>query len=283
MKKQLIREALRQLILSLGIFALLFLVLIPIEIVHSENDLLHWDDPAFVIGIFASIVGTAYVLTIRNPNNYFGFYGGIMMSVLLSVQFWLNGQIDMTILYLCIFTPFMVRSLVSWRKRLLAPVSNEVEEAFVPAFLGKTGFILSQLIALGLLTADYLFVTYCVNHDTLADQILMKTIGGIVIASSFLANFWMIYKKNDTWICWVIFNLSSIIYFAILPQPNIFLIVLNAVMLFINGSAQIAWLRVTPLDNFGWAGDYEYMSRIDDRYRAFKEKQRQKHVHKKEE
>ncbi len=280
MKKQLIREALRQFIFSLGIFALLFLVLIPIEIVRPETDLLHWDDPAFVIGIFASIVGTAYVLTIRNPNNYFGFYGGIMMSVLLSVQFRLNGQIDMTILYLCIFTPFMVHSLVSWRKKLLTPVSDETGKAFVPAFLGKTGFALSQLTALVLLTADYLFITYCVNHDTIADQILMKTISGIVIASSFLANFWMIYKKNDTWICWVIFNLSSIIYFAVLPHPNIFLIVLNTVMLFINGSAQIAWLRVTPLDNFGWAGDYEHMSRIADQHRAFMEKQRQKHVHK---
>ena len=36
----------------------------------------------------AGIIGSAYVLTVKNPNNYFGFALGVIMSLLLAIQFY---------------------------------------------------------------------------------------------------------------------------------------------------------------------------------------------------
>ena len=42
--------------------------------------LLKWHDPAWVVGIPASIIGVAYILTVRDPQNYTGFFAGIVIE-----------------------------------------------------------------------------------------------------------------------------------------------------------------------------------------------------------
>ena len=124
------------LLLSAGIYAVLFVVLLVIERLCEplRGVLLQWDSAAFIVGIPASVVGTAYVLTIRNPQNYTGFIGGIVMAVLLGTQFALQGNYDLTFLQIGIFIPFMLLSLITWRKKLAATTGgagvSPAEKAF---------------------------------------------------------------------------------------------------------------------------------------------------------
>lgn len=246
------KELGRSMLLSLLVYALLFAALYGLESIFPSlhHRLLTWYTPeksfdwAFLVGIPASIIGTGYVLAIRNPQNYTGFYMGIVMSLLLAFQLYLEGSYDLVCLYVFVFVPFMLASLFKWRKAALALAKDGKDELFAPAFLAPAKQALVLLVALLIIASDYAFVTLCVNHDAWADDVLVKLAGAVLIASAVLANFLLIYKKNDVWVCWVIYCLTGILLFAVLG--NAFSVVMFVTMLIVNLSAQIAWLRKTP-------------------------------------
>ena len=268
MRKKLYKELGRMLLLSAGIYAVLFVVLLVVERFCEplRGMLLQWESAAFIVGIPASVVGTAYVLTIRNPQNYTGFIGGIVMAVLLGTQFALQGNYDLTFLQIGIFIPFMVLSLITWRKKLAAttgsaggtsrPVGHvspaEVTQAtettpttaapFRPEYLHGWRQWLTLTLALLIIVADYVFTTLVLNHDAWADQWLLKLAGAVMIASSVMANFWLIYQKMDAWIWWVVYSLAGILFYVLLG--NIYCIVLFLFYLVINASAFLAWQRL---------------------------------------
>lgn len=134
--KQLWIEFGRMLLLSVGLFGVLFGVLYAMEwcVPAWRGVLLQWDCAAFCIGIPASVVGVGYVLTIKNPQNYTGFYGGILMSALLATQFFLQGNYDLVVLQLGVFVPFMTKSILAW-KHSSGQASTDNEESFVPQYL----------------------------------------------------------------------------------------------------------------------------------------------------
>lgn len=233
------------LLLSVGIYAALFMVLQAVEWFCEplRGVLLQWDSAAFIVGIPASVVGTAYVLTIRNPQNYTGFLGGIAMAVLLGTQFALQGNYDLTFLQIGIFIPFMLLSLITWRKKLEATPSTETtEKPFRPAYLHGWRQGLTLTLALLIIVADYAFITLVLNHDAWADQWLLKLAGAVMIASSVMANFWLIYQKMDAWIWWILYSLAGILFYVLLG--NIYCIVLFLFYLVINVSAFVAWQRL---------------------------------------
>lgn len=247
-------------VLSMVIYVVLFVALWLMEMAHPalKGELLQWNDLAFIVGIPASVLGTAYVLTIRNPKNYLGFYLGVAMSVLLAWQFYLQGSYDLVILYIAIFIPFQLRSLFRWRKDTME--EHEDEGAFMPEFLSKKHALFTQLIAITIVAIDYVIATKVINHDGWLDNSAIKVAGACTIASSFLANFWMIYKKNDAWLCWVFYCTAGLVLFILIG--NIFSIVLFLIMLVINMNAQFAWLKITGLDHFGWMGNRERIERL---------------------
>ena len=233
------------LLLSVGIYAALFMVLLVVERLCEplRGMLLQWDSAAFIVGIPASVVGTAYVLTIRNPQNYTGFLGGIAMAVLLGTQFALQGNYDLTFLQIGIFIPFMLLSLITWRKKLEAmQPTDTTEKPFRPAYLHGWRQGLTLTLALLIIVADYTFITLVLNHDAWADKWLLKLSGAVMIASSVMANFWLIYQKMDAWIWWILYSLAGILFFVLLG--NIYCIVLFLFYLVINASAFVAWQRL---------------------------------------
>ena len=233
------------LLLSVGIYAALFVVLLVVERLCEplRGVLLQWDSAAFIVGIPASVVGTAYVLTIRNPQNYTGFLGGIAMAVLLGTQFALQGNYDLTFLQIGIFIPFMLLSLITWRKKLnTAPSAETAAKPFRPAYLHGWRQGLTLTLALLIIVADYAFTTRVLNHDAWADQWLLKLAGAVMIASSVMANFWLIYQKMDAWIWWILYSLAGILFYVLLG--NIYCIVLFLFYLVINASAFVAWQRL---------------------------------------
>lgn len=233
------------LLLSVGIYAALFVVLQAVEWFCEplRGVLLQWDSAAFIVGIPASVVGTAYVLTIRNPQNYTGFIGGIAMAVLLGTQFALQGNYDLTFLQIGIFIPFMLLSLITWRKKLnTTPSTETAEKPFRPEYLHGWRQGLTLTLALLIIVADYAFTTRVLNQDAWADQWLLKLAGAVMIASSVMANFWLIYQKMDAWIWWILYSLAGILFYVLLG--NIYCIVLFLFYLVINVSAFVAWQRL---------------------------------------
>ena len=233
------------LLLSVGIYVALFVVLLAVEWFCEplRGVLLQWDSAAFIVGIPASVVGTAYVLTIRNPQNYTGFLGGIAMAVLLGTQFALQGNYDLTFLQIGIFIPFMLLSLITWRKKLnTTPSTETAAKPFRPAYLHGWRQGLTLMLALLIIVADYAFTTRVLNHDAWADQWPLKLSGAMMIASSVMANFWLIYQKIDAWIWWILYSLAGILFY-VLPG-NIYCIVLFLFYLVINASAFVAWQRL---------------------------------------
>ena len=166
MKKTLWKEFARNTLISLGIFSALFLILYIVEwaVLSFSGMLLQWHDPAFVVGIPASVIGMAYVLTIRNPKNYTGFVGGMVMAVLLARQFFLLGSYDLVILQLAVFFPFLLISFVRWRRQTLSLCA--AEQPFYPKWLPLGQRLISLLLLVAIIVADYALATLVIQHNT---------------------------------------------------------------------------------------------------------------------
>lgn len=203
--------------------------------------LLQWHDSAFVVGIPASVIGVAYVLTIRNPKNYTGFVGGMVMAVLLATQFFLLGNYDLVILQLAVFFPFMLMSFLRWRRQTLT--LSDREQPFHPEWLPTGQMLVSLLLLVAIIVADYALATLVIQHNDWSDNIILKLIGGLMIASSTLANFILIYQKIDAWLWWTVYALAGMMFYALIG--NAFSFVLFTVFLLVNGAAGIAWIKAS--------------------------------------
>jgi nicotinamide riboside transporter PnuC len=243
MKKTFWKELGKQILLSMGIFSALFLILYIVEwaVPSFSGVLLQWHDPAFVVGIPASVIGVAYVLTIRNPKNYTGFAGGMVMAVLLATQFYLLGSYDLVILQLAVFFPFLLISFVRWRRQTLGLCA--AEQPFYPEWLPLGQRLISLLLLVVIILADYALATLVIQHNAWSDNIILKLVGGLMIASSTLANFILIYQKIDAWLWWLVYALSGMVFYALIG--NAFSFVLFSVFLFVNGGAGLAWIKVS--------------------------------------
>ena len=240
MKTKLWKEFGCQILISVGIYSTLFLMLYIIEscALATKGTLLQWDDPAFIVGIPASVIGVGYVLTIRNPQNYTGFYGGIVMALLLSWQFALLQQWGLTALYVVVFVPFMIYSIICWRKQTLQ--SSENEDIFCPTWLSIRNQASNLLFLLGMVALDSGLLTHF-ESTIHSEQLLQKLMSGVMIGSSVLANFWLIYKKLDAWLWWVVYSIAGMILYALIG--NAFSFVLFTVFLVVNGGAGLAWIK----------------------------------------
>jgi nicotinamide riboside transporter PnuC len=225
----------------MGIYATLFLILYIIEacVPAIKGTLLQWSDPAFVVGIPASVIGVAYVLTIRNPQNYTGFYGGIVMALLLAWQFALMKQWGLTIMYTAVFVPFMIYSIICWRKQTLQ--SKENEKALCPTWLSFKVQGLNLLFLIGIVAIDSgLLMHY--ESTIHSGQLMLKLTSGVMIGSSILANFWLIYQKLDAWIWWVVYSIAGMTLYALIG--NAFSFVLFSIFLIVNTGAGVAWIKL---------------------------------------
>ena len=243
MKKTLWQEFARNTLISLGIFSALFLILYIVEwaVPSLSGVLLQWHDPAFVVGIPASVIGVAYVLTIRNPKNYTGFAGGMVMALLLAAQFFLLGNFDLVILQLAVFIPFMLMSFLRWRRQTLT--LSDREQPFYPEWLPTGQMLVSLLLLVAIIVADYALATLVIQHNDWSDNVILKLIGGLMIASSTLANFILIYQKIDAWLWWTVYALAGMMFYALIG--NAFSFVLFTVFLLVNGAAGIAWIKAS--------------------------------------
>ena len=240
----------RNLLLSIAMFAAIFGLLWVAELfIFEPGTLLKWTDAAWCVGIPASIIGVAYILTIRDPQNFTGFYAGIIMSILLGIQFTLQKSYDSTFLYFFVFIPFQMMSIYKWSRK-----KDDGGASFEPKFLDIPRFWLSIAIGIAVTAGDYFIQTFVMAGDGLQDQVALKLCNGLMVASSFLANYWLIYRKNDSWLYWFIYSVAGIVLFILLG--NIFSIVLFSFFLVINSMAGIAWIKNTKPEYYFWAAPF---------------------------
>jgi nicotinamide mononucleotide transporter PnuC len=247
--KSLWKEQGAMLLLSLGMYAALFLIMEAAELLWADRfagRLLQWASPAFCVGIPASILGTAYVLTVRNPQNYTGFFAGIIMSILLGIQFVLQGGYDSAFLFFMVFIPFQMMSIYKWSRN-----KEDGGASFEPKFLDTPRLILSIAMLIFITVGDWVMASIAIYHEGIMENVPVKLLNGLLISSSFLANYWLIYRKTDSWIYWFIYSVAGIGLFIILG--NIFSIVLFTFFLVINSMAGIAWIKATKPENLYWA------------------------------
>ena len=239
----------RNTLISIVLFGALLGLLWLAEMIFPEVQLLKWHDPAWVVGIPASIIGVAYILTVRDPHNYTGFFAGLIMSVLLGIQFLLQDQYDSAFLFFFVFIPFQLMSIYKWSRK-----KDEGGASFEPKFLDTPRLFLSVAL-LGFITAGDLIINLYAAHGSLSlpegwREGLALLLNGLLISSSFLANYWLIYRKTDSWIYWLIYSIAGIGLFILLG--NVFSIVLFTFFLVINSMAGIAWVKSTKPENYGW-------------------------------
>ena len=123
--------------------------------------------------------------------------------------------------------------------------------SFEPKFLDTPRLIMSIAMLAIITIGDYVLSTFALLNDGLFDNIVIKLLNGLLISSSFLANYWLIYRKTDSWIYWFIYSVAGIGLFIILG--NIFSIVLFTFFLVINSMAGVAWIKATTPENLNWA------------------------------
>ena len=236
-------------LIAIVLFGALLGVLYVAELLIPElaGKLLFFNQAAFCVGIPASIIGVAYILSIKNPANYTGFYLGVGSSALLGVQFYLNGLFDLTFLYFVVFIPFQIMAIMSWKKGS----KTQKEEVFAPEFLNMSTMLITLLAFVAIIVVDYLFATFVMYGDGLCENVVAKIISGSMIAASVLANYWLIYKKNDSWLYWLVYSVAGMLL-AVVVTSNIFSLVLFTFFLVINGVATIAWIKATPKEKYGW-------------------------------
>lgn len=235
---QLWRALGRNLLISILLFGGLMGLLYLAEMLFPSVTLLKWHDAAWCVGIPASIIGVAYILTVRDPQNYTGFYAGIVMSVLLGVQFILQGGYDSAFLFFCVFIPFQMMSIYKW-----SHAKEDGGASFEPKYLDTPRMWMTVALCIIITFGDYMIATFAFQHNGLLDNILVKVFNGLLISSSFIANYWLIYRKTDAWIYWVLYSLAGIGLFIILG--NIFSLVLFTFFLVINSMACISWMKIS--------------------------------------
>jgi len=236
-------------LIAIVLFGALLSVLYVAELLIPElaGKLLFFNEAAFCVGIPASIIGVAYILSIKNPANYTGFYLGVGSSALLGVQFYLNGLYDLTFLYFVVFIPFQIMAIMSWKKGS----KTQKEEVFAPEFLNMSTMLITLFAFVAIIVVDYLFATFVMYQDGLCENVVAKIISGSMIAASVLANYWLIYKKNDSWLYWLVYSVAGMLL-AVVVTSNVFSLVLFTFFLVINGVATMAWIKATPKEKYGW-------------------------------
>ncbi|MCL1867454.1 MAG: nicotinamide mononucleotide transporter [Paludibacter sp.] len=233
--KQLYISTLKNLLIATLLTAALFGVMLALKV-----DLVF--DKILFFSILATISGVCYILTIRNPQNYVGFYFGIASSVCLGVQFALLNNFDLTFLYFLVFIPFQISAIRSWQKKSVQHAENEV---FMPKFLTLKNQIIFLLIFIAIIIIDYVFASFYLSsykNEPFFNNFAIKTVFAIMISSSILANFLMIGKWLDTWIFWIIYSAAAIIS-AIIIKNN-FNLLLFTFFLIINTISFVSWLKI---------------------------------------
>lgn len=223
-KRDLWFELYKYLAWSVTLFVTVFLLLSAFAVKVEYN----W---ATFCSISSAILGIAYVLTIRNPKNYTGFYLGVLSSALLGIQFYLTRSYDLTVLYFFVFIPFQIISIIEWTR----PSKKHSLEK--PSYLKWSGKITAFSVFVVFAVLDYFVNDFWLNTDA---STALKIISGVLVATCILANFLLIGKRIDAWLYWLAYSFTGIILALVIK--NYYNLLLFTIFFIINAVSTRSWM-----------------------------------------
>lgn len=226
-----IKEAAFYLAATTVFFALILLIL------HYTTN-----TPVSPLEVVSSLLGISYILTIRNPNNYVGFYVGIVSSVLLAMHFFEIKEYPSAVLYLGVYVPCQILTIINWVRGQKAVKENA---GFAPSFLSKKGlgFMLGLLVVVSV-------VTYGIFSWLRPSFWVVLLLNAVFVGLNVLANILVIMKKTECFFFWVLSCILGAIIFTL--AGSYFTVLLYCVFITVNALGLINWTVATPAVNYGW-------------------------------
>ncbi|MBQ3117062.1 MAG: nicotinamide mononucleotide transporter [Alphaproteobacteria bacterium] len=173
--------------------------------------------------VLATIFGLVQGITVLlNKRSNWIFY---IAQMLCLIFFALCKKLYGDFLNACIY---LILGVVGWF------VWNEKVDLKITKCCLKEKLIYIILIVLGTL------MLYIMLRQTTDPLPLMDSFTTI---SSFVATYYMLRKKIDTWIIWFINDICYIVQYALLPQPAYYLLVLNIVWTIMAVCSYIYWQK----------------------------------------
>lgn len=84
-------------------------------------------------------------------------------------------------------------------------------------------------------------IVYCILKET---NDPLPLLDALTTTTSYIATFYMVTKKIDTWILWFINDILYVIEYLLLPSPAVYLVLLNAIWIFMAIGSFITWNRI---------------------------------------
>lgn len=174
--------------------------------------------------IGATLFGlTQGVLAMFNKrSNWIAYVLQMLLMVLFSLSMHLYGDVANSSFYLVIG----IIGFIIWNKKK----DNDIRKCSVKEKIGYVSFI-----ALGTLVVSYFLAK---TDDPL------PLLDAFTTTSSFVATYYMMVKKIDTWIIWFINDIFYAVEYFILPDQAIYLFLLNVVWTIMAVGSYISWKKI---------------------------------------
>ena len=72
----------------------------------------------------------------------------------------------------------------------------------------------------------------------------LPIIDSFTTISSFVATYYMLYRKIDTWFIWFVNDICYVIQYSLLPQPAFYLLFLNIIWTVLAVLSYFQWLKI---------------------------------------
>lgn len=177
---------------------------------------------AFEIGatIFGLLQGWLAMLNKRS--NWIAYGIQMMLMIVFSLSMKLYGDVANNTFYLGV----AVVGFVIWNKK----ANNDIQKC---SFKERIIYILFIIVA-----------TLCLSNMLSKTDDPLPSLDAFTTVSSFVATYYMMVKKIDTWILWFINDVFYAIEYFILPDQALYLFLLNVVWTFMAVGSYVNWKKV---------------------------------------
>jgi len=180
--------------------------------------------------ISATVLGLIQgVLVLLNKRSNWIFYIAQMLCLIL---FALANKLYGDVSNSCIYLIFGVVGWFMWNKKNSLTITTC---RWQERFMYVTAIILGT------------FVLNMVLQNTQDPLPLMDS---FTTTSSFVATYYMLRKKIDTWIIWFVNDICYSVQYALLPNPAYYLLVLNLVWTIMAVASYLYWHKLMIADKY---------------------------------
>lgn len=170
--------------------------------------------------IFGLIQGVLVMLNKRS--NWIAYSLQMLLMILFSLSMHLYGDVTNSSIYLVLG----IVGFIIWNKK---------SENDIKACSTKERIFYVSVILVGTIIVSFLL---CKTDDPL------PLLDAFTTVSSFVATYYMMVKKIDTWIIWFINDIFYAIEYFILPDQALYLFVLNVIWTIMAVVSYINWSKI---------------------------------------